>query len=73
MGVADWVIDGRTACIEEALNRIAELFNQRDAIKRALWDRAATAQNELREVFARLTGVGGQQFSSSEARTTIVE
>jgi colanic acid/amylovoran biosynthesis protein len=56
VGAADWVIDGRTQCAQEALNRIEELFSQRHARTPILRARVAAAQKELSRTFEHVLG-----------------
>jgi polysaccharide pyruvyl transferase WcaK-like protein len=54
VGAAEWVIDGRTATIDEALSRTAGIFSMRQANKPALEARVAAAKGELIQVFHRV-------------------
>jgi polysaccharide pyruvyl transferase WcaK-like protein len=56
VGASDWVIDGRTQCVREALSRIAELFAQKDARTPILRARVAAAQAELFLTFEDVVG-----------------
>jgi len=56
VGAADWVIDGRTECVEEALNRVGALFNRRETSRAALARTVPAAQAELMRAFEQLVG-----------------
>jgi colanic acid/amylovoran biosynthesis protein len=56
VGAADWVIDGRTEAVQEALTRVEELFSHRSANGPILQASVAAAQKELFETFEHVLG-----------------
>lgn len=56
VGAADWVIDGRTQSEDEALNRVAVLFENRLRSQADLEAGAAAAQDQLFRTFKRVLG-----------------
>jgi polysaccharide pyruvyl transferase WcaK-like protein len=68
VGAADSVIDGRTENAEQALSRVAELFDRRDMKRAALRERVGAAQRELQRMFEQLLDESGAQLTSSWER-----
>jgi colanic acid/amylovoran biosynthesis protein len=54
VGSADWVIDGRSTVVEDALTRLQDLFRQRTAQSMFLRARVTDAQSELASAFRRI-------------------
>lgn len=54
VGMADWVVDGRTTAAESARERVRALYRERAAVRTGLEARAAAARTQLREQFAAL-------------------
>lgn len=55
-GAADWVIDGRTTALEEALIRVRELFDKREAQRRLLGETIGETRRALYRTFERVLG-----------------
>ncbi len=56
VGMHGWVVDGRRATNEEALERVLERYGQRHAVRSELTARADEARETLRRIFERLCG-----------------
>jgi colanic acid/amylovoran biosynthesis protein len=56
VGAENWVIDGRTQSVQEALDRALELFSQRIANRNILPTKNARAQHDLISVFKQIVG-----------------
>jgi polysaccharide pyruvyl transferase WcaK-like protein len=56
VGGENWVIDGRTEGVDEALIRVEELFSERKANRPILRARVAAARQELSRAFDQVTG-----------------
>ena len=69
VGAADWVIDGGTQCVEEALNRVEELFSQRHARTPILRTKVAAAKKELSRTFERVLGASLSSKGNREERS----
>lgn len=54
VGMAEWVIDGRRLCDEEAISRTLSLYGIRDEVRRGLKERAEGAARRLGDTFERL-------------------
>lgn len=54
VGAGDWVVDGREVGEEEAVRRVVELFQQRQALAPMLREKVASAQQVLRKTFEAL-------------------
>jgi polysaccharide pyruvyl transferase WcaK-like protein len=54
VGAADWVIDGRTVSVEEALRRVEMMFAQRRLRASALREHVTAARDELASTFTEI-------------------
>jgi len=54
VGMGDWVVDGRDATSKQTVDRVLELYRQRDNMRRELEVNADQARRRLHAVFARL-------------------
>ncbi|MBZ5499109.1 MAG: polysaccharide pyruvyl transferase family protein [Acidobacteriia bacterium] len=54
----DWVVDGRSATNEEAVQRIIQLYSRREAIRERLVQNAAVARSQLQQIFRKLVSEG---------------
>jgi hypothetical protein len=56
VGMADWVVDGRTTGTEDAVASIAKLYHERNARQPELARQAAANKTALQDAFASLLG-----------------
>lgn len=54
VGMEDWVVDGRKASNQEAVNRVLALYRDRDSVRARLTKHADEARASLAETFRRL-------------------
>jgi colanic acid/amylovoran biosynthesis protein len=54
VGMADWVVDGRTTGDQDAINRIIELYSQHHSVKSALLSSGDAARGQLGQIFKGL-------------------
>ena len=69
VGAADWVVDGRTNDVDEALSRVQALFNKREVSRSLLARRVPAAQTELHRAFDQIVGTSSSSRSRPRAPT----
>ena len=70
VGMEQWVVDGRSSTIEDAVSRIVALYHQRDGVRQELLRRSALARQQLTEIFQDLVN---QHDPAREPRRAAVQ
>jgi polysaccharide pyruvyl transferase WcaK-like protein len=73
VGAADWVVDGRTTGVQEALSRVEELVAQRDANRSILRARVTAARKELFQAFEQVIGAPTSQNGKNKDGSPALE
>jgi polysaccharide pyruvyl transferase WcaK-like protein len=58
IGVADWVVDGRSTANEAAVQAVVDLYRQRAVRRGLLNQQVLKAKTDLKEIFSQLVSYG---------------
>ena len=67
VGAEEWVVDGRTARVDEALKQTVELFSARHGNRASLASSAAAARDDLERIFTRIIDTRAKRAEDSQS------